>query len=103
MSMISAVGSDFLLFCAGVFLNTSLVHLLNFEETRHHPMIRIWRSPKLGSSVWSVVQLFCGGLILLLLHYRFELSLETLFVVLGFIFWAILIGYWSGKRDEKGI
>ncbi len=95
--------SYFALFCSGIFLDMSLVHLFNFEETRHHPMIRRWRSPKLGSSVWGVIQLFCGGLLLLLFHYRFELSLETLFVFLGFSFWAILVGYWSSKRDQQGL
>lgn len=99
--MLTAILDDFLLVCAGIFLNMSLVHLLNFEETKHHPMIRMWRSPRLASSIWGVIQLFCGGLILLLLKYSFELSLSTLFVFLGFSFWAILIGFTAARRDRK--
>jgi len=91
----------FLLFGAGILLDMSLVHLLNVDETRHHPMIRMWKWPRLASSVWGVIQLFCGGFILLALDFKFALDVKTLLVFLGFSGWAILIGYWSSRREQR--
>ena len=63
-----------LCFIAGILLNMSLVHLVNFSETRHHPIIARSKVPRLASTLWGLGYLFFGGLILLLLHYQFTLS-----------------------------
>ncbi len=93
---------DFLYFFAGLLLNMSLEHLVNFNITLHHPMIARTGSPKLASTLWGLGQLFLGGLILLLLHYRFELSWNTFFVFLGFSLWAIFLAFISDRGDQKG-
>ena len=37
-----------LYFVSGVFLDMSLIHLTDFDETRHHPMIARSKYPKFG-------------------------------------------------------
>ncbi len=88
-------------FVSGIFLNMSLNHLVNFSETRRHPMIARWKSPKLTSSIWGCIQLFAGGIILLLLGYKFELNLNTLFIFLGFSVWAIFLGALGDRADRR--
>ena len=88
-------------FVCGVFLNMSLNHLVNFGETARHPMIARTGSPKLASSIWGTIQLFAGGLILLLLDYKFELSLNTLCIFLGFSVWAIFLGALGDRADRR--
>lgn len=91
----------FLYFVSGIFLNMSLNHLVNFAETRRHPMIARTGSPKLASSIWGVVQLFAGGLILLLLGYKVEPSAYTLCLFLGFSAWAIFLGAIGDRADRR--
>ena len=79
----------------------SLNHLVNFGETARHPMIARTNSPKMASSIWGTVQLFAGGIILLLLDYKFELSLNTLFLFLGFSVWAIFLGMLGDRADRR--
>ncbi len=93
---------DFLLFFAGILLNMSLEHLVNFNITLQHPMIARTQSPKLTSTLWGLGQLFLGGLILLLLHYQLMLSWDTLFVFLGFGLWAIFLAAMSDRGDKRG-
>ena len=93
-------GFDILYFLAGIFLHMSLLHLFSFYETQHHPMIARARNPYLASKVWGVIQFSCGITILALCKFQFGWNLPTLFVCLGFIFWAILLGIVSGKRYE---
>ncbi len=88
------------LFLAGILLNMSLVHLVNFNETRRHPIIAKSKTPKLSSTLWGLGYLFLGGLVLLLLNYRFTLSLETAFVFLGFSVWAIFLGLIAERADK---
>jgi hypothetical protein len=38
-------------FLAGILLNMSLVHLVNFSETRHHPIIGRSRAPRMASTL----------------------------------------------------
>ena len=90
-----------LYFIAGVLLNMSLVHLVNFTETRHHPMIARSTMPKLASTLWGLGYLFFGVLILLLLHYQFALSLATVCIFLGFSMWAIFLGIIAEKADRQ--
>jgi hypothetical protein len=90
-----------LFFLSGILLNMSLVHLVNFAETRRHPMIAKSKTPKLTSTLWGLGQLFFGGLILLLLNYQFALSLETAFIFLGFSVWAIFLAIIAEKADER--
>ncbi len=73
-----------LYFVSGVLLNMSLVHLVNFAETRHHPIIARSKFPKLASTIWGLIYLFLGGFILLALNYQFEWQLSTALIFLGF-------------------
>ena len=91
---------SFLYFLSGVLLNMSLVHLVNFAETRRHPVIARSKTPKLSSTLWGLGYLFFGGLILLSLHYQFTLSLDTVLIYLGFGTWAIFLGYVAEKKDK---
>jgi hypothetical protein len=96
--MIMLILYDFLFFCAGVFFHMSIVHFFCFSETASHPMIRIWKNPRLASSISGVIQLFFGLLIILLLKYQFELNFNTLFLFVGFSFWGILRGFHLEKK-----
>ena len=91
----------FLYFLAGILLNMALVHLVNFAETRHHPIIARSKTPKLASTLWGLGYLFFGLLILLLFHYQFALNLDTIFTFLGFSVWAIFLGAIAEKRDRQ--
>jgi hypothetical protein len=89
----------FLCFCAGVFFHMSILHFFCFAQTARHPMIRMWRRPRLASSLWATVQLAAGALILLLLRFRFALDLDTLTLLAGFCFWGVLGAVlFSGER-----
>jgi hypothetical protein len=79
-----------LCFCAGVFLHMSILQIFCFPETAHHPMIRIWKRPRLASSIWGTIQLSAGVMILLLINHRFKLDLDTLSLLVGFCFWGVL-------------
>ena len=92
----------FLYFLSGILLNMSLVHLVNFAETRRHPMIARSNFPKLASTIWGLVYLFLGVLILLALNYKFELQPSTGFIFLGFSIWALFLGIMSERADRKG-
>lgn len=95
----------FVCFCAGVFLNMSVLHLFLFERTATHPMIRMWPRPRMASALWGSVQLFAAALILLLIRPRFALNLDTLLLVAGFCFWsvlgALLFGTAGGDPDRR--
>ena len=97
MSIVNAL----LCFVAGIFLNMSLLRLVNFSETRVHPMIRRMKSPKLASTLWGLLQLFLGALILLLIHYRFALTPDTAVLFLGFGGWAVFVAAASDRSDRK--
>jgi hypothetical protein len=86
-------------FIAGILLNMSLVHLVNYSETRYHPIIARSKTPRLASTLWGLGYLFFGGLILLLLHYQFAFSLDTVFLFLGFSAWAIFLANLAEKKD----
>jgi hypothetical protein len=93
---------DYLLyFIAGILLNMSLVHLVNFAETRHHPIIARSKAPRLASTLWGLGYLFFGALILLLLHYQFALHLDSAFLFLGFSAWSIFLARIAEKRDKQ--
>ncbi len=94
-------GLDLLFFLAGIFLHMSLLHLFSFYETQHHPMVMRAGNPYLASKVWGVIQLACGMLILALCRFQFGWNLPTLFVFLGFSFWALFLGIVSGSRYKK--
>ena len=96
-----SIVNDVLYLVAGILLNMSLLHLVNFSETRRHPMIKWTKSPKLASTLWGLGQLALGALILLLLHYRFELALTTGFIFLGFGLWAIFVAAMSDRNDRR--
>jgi hypothetical protein len=90
-----------LYFLSGIFLNMSLLHLANFSETKRHPMIARTKSPKLASTLWGLFQLSLGVLILLLLHYQFELSLTTACIFFGFGAWGVFVAAMSDRADRR--
>jgi hypothetical protein len=55
----------FLYFLSGILLNMSLAHMVNFAETDHHPIIAKTKFPKLASTLWMLVYLSLGTIILL--------------------------------------
>jgi hypothetical protein len=99
--MIISILHYFLYFCAGVFFHMSVIHFFCFSETASHPMIRMWKSPAIASSIWGSIQLLAGLLILLLLHYRFELSFNTLLLFIGFSLWGIMRGFIVEAKKKK--
>lgn len=94
-------GFDFLYFIAGIFMHMSLLHLFSFYETEHHPMISRAENPYLASKLWGVVQMALGISILAFTQYQFGKNLPTLFLFLGFGFWAIFFGIASGSRYKR--
>jgi len=91
----------FFYFLAGILLNMSLVHLVNFAETSHHPMIARSKRPRMASTLWGLGYLFFGLLILLLLHYQFALGLDTVIIFIGFSAWAIFLAATAEKRERQ--
>jgi hypothetical protein len=91
----------FLFFISGILLNMSLAHLANFAETTRHPIIARTKFPKLTSTIWGLVYLLLGGIILLSLHYKFELQPNTAFIFLGFSAWAIFLAAVSERADRR--
>jgi hypothetical protein len=87
---VSVALDAFLCFVAGVFFHMSFLHFFCFAETSTHPMIRMWKRPRLASAIWGSIQLFAGALILLLITFRFALDLDTVMLLAGFCFWGVL-------------
>jgi hypothetical protein len=85
---------------AGILLNMSLAHLANYAETIRHRLIARTASPKVTSTLWGILQLFLGALILLWLKYKFELSLDTFFLFLGFSVWAVFLSVIADRLDK---
>ena len=90
----------FLYFLSGILTDMGLVHLYNFAETSHHPIFARSKTPRLASTLWGLGYVFFAGLILLLQGYRFELSLATVFIFLGFSAWAIFLAVLAEKRRK---
>lgn len=88
----------FLCFISGVLLNMAMVHLFNFAETSHHPIIARSKHPHMASTLWSLGYLFSGCLALMLVHFRFEISLDALAIFLGFAAWAIFLATIAERR-----
>ncbi len=90
----------FLFLLSGILMNMALVHLVNFAETSHHPIIARSKRPRLASTLWGLGYAFFAGLILLLLRYRFELSLATFMIFLGFSAWATFLAIIAERRQR---
>jgi hypothetical protein len=91
----------FLLFWAGIFIHMGLMHHFSFDKVKTHPMIRMWKSPKIAASVWGIFQLSFAILILLFQNFQFGKNLDTIFVFLGYCFWALLAALFSNKFQDK--
>ncbi len=78
------------LLLAGVCFHMSILHFYVFSETASHPMIRMWKRPKLASSLWGGIQLAVGLAIVLLLNYQLQLTLDTFFLFAGFVAWGVV-------------
>lgn len=89
-----------LLFFAGICFHMSFLHFYGFSETASHPMIRIWRYPKLASSIWGSVQLAVGLIIVLLLNYQLQ-TFDTLFLFIGFAVWGIMRAVVLENKDRN--
>ncbi|HVM71047.1 MAG TPA: hypothetical protein VMT91_04770 [Anaerolineales bacterium] len=89
----------FFCFLCGIFLEMAMVHLFNYTETRHHPMISRAKSPHLASTLWGLGYLFFSGLILMLIHFKFEVSAGAAALFLGFAGWAIFLAVIAERRE----
>jgi hypothetical protein len=99
--MLISVLDSCLYFLAGICFFMSPQHLFNFTETQRHYLIAKSRSPKVASTIWGIIQLAAGLLILLALHYQFDRNLGTLFIFLGFSCWAIFVRYIATTVDKQ--
>ena len=85
----------FLFFLAGIVIHRGFMHHFSFDRVKTHPMIRIWKSPKMAAAIWGITQFSVALLILLLQKFQFGLNLDTFFVFLGYSFWAVLAALFS--------
>ncbi len=90
-----------LLLLAGVCFHMSILHFYVFSETASHPMIRMWKHPKLASSLWGGIQLAVGLVIILLLNYQLQPSLDTLFLFAGFVTWGVAQAAILENKESK--
>jgi hypothetical protein len=87
-------------FLSGVFFNMSVLHLFAFYETQNHPMIARSKRPYLASKLWGVVQLGIAALFLALIKFNLGFNANTASLLLGFSFWAILLGIVTKRYDK---
>jgi hypothetical protein len=99
--MIQLILRYFLFFFAGVVIHMGLMHHFSYDRVKTHPMIRIWRSPIMAAAIWGIILFAIALLILLLQHFQLGLNLDTLFVFLGYSFWAILAALFSNQFHNK--
>jgi hypothetical protein len=90
-----------LFFFAGICFHMSILHFYGFSETASHPMIRMWKYPKLASSIWGSIQLAVGLIVVLLLKYQLQQTLDTLLLFAGFVAWGIVRAAILEKKDSK--
>ena len=91
---------NILYFLAGIFLHMSFMHHFSFERVKTHPMIRVWKSPKMAAAVWGTIQLACALLILALQNYKFGFNWNTGCIFLGYSAWAVAAALFSGKFSK---
>jgi len=99
--MVTSVLNLALCFMSGMLLSMSSIFLFNFAEMSDHPLVARSRSPKFASALWGLAFLFLGALFLLGFDYHFALSLNTLFLFLGFSIWRIALEVMSERRERK--
>ena len=90
-----------LLFFAGICFHMCILHFYGFSETASHPMIRIWKYPKLASSIWGSIQLAIGLIIVMLLNYRLQETLDTLCLFIGFVAWGTVRAIVLENKDAN--
>ncbi len=90
-----------LLFFAGICFHMSFLHFYGFSETASHPMIRVWKYPKLASSIWGSIQLAVGLIIILLLNYQLQQTMDTLSLFVGFVVWGIIRAVILENKDRR--
>ena len=91
----------FLFFLAGIVIHMGFMHHFSFDRVKTHPMIRIWKSPKMAAAISGIVQFSIALLILLPQNFRLGLNSDTFFVFLGYSFWAILAALFSNQFQGK--
>jgi len=94
-------GRSFLFFFAGICFHMSFLHFYGFAETASHPMIRMWKYPKLASAVWGSIQLGVGLVVIALLGYQLRQAFETLFLFLGFALWGVFRAVILERKEKK--
>ncbi|HTX90200.1 MAG TPA: hypothetical protein VMC09_03200 [Anaerolineales bacterium] len=99
--MITIVGRCLLFFFAGICFHMSILHFYGFSETASHPMIRMWKYPKLASSIWGSIQLAVGLIVVFLLKYQLQQTLDTLFLFIGFAVWGIFRAVILEKKEKN--
>ena len=99
--MVQLIIKYFLFFLAGIAIHMGLMHHFSFDRVKTHPMIRIWKSPKMAAAISGIVQFSIALLILLLQNFRLGLNSDTFFVFLGYSFWAVLAALFSNQFQGK--
>ena len=99
--MIALLGRSFLFFFAGICFHMSFLHFYGFAETASHPMIRMWKYPKLVSAVWGSIQLGVGLIVISLLQYQFQQGFDTLFLFVGFAAWGVFRAVILERKEKK--
>jgi len=99
--MIALLGRSFLFFFAGICFHMSFLHFYGFAETASHPMIHMWKYPKLASAVWGSIQLGVGLIVISQLGYQLQQTLETLFLFLGFAAWGVFRAVILERKEKK--
>ena len=95
--MLELIVRYFLFFLAGIAIHMGFMHHFSFDRVKTHPMIRIWKSPKMAAAISGIIQFSIALLILLLQNFRLGLNSDTFFVFLGYSFWAVLAALFSNR------
>ncbi len=64
-------------------------------------MIKMWKRPKLASSLWGGIQLAVGLVIVLVLNYHLQLSFDTFFLFAGFVAWGVVRAVILENKERK--
>ncbi|MGA2142308.1 MAG: hypothetical protein ABSG94_07785 [Brevinematales bacterium] len=91
------IGIDFLYILSGVLIAQSIGHLrvASFTPYKTFAKIDSRKEPlHLGNAILGIIFLFLGVLILLLLKFELIISLNSLFVFIGFSLNVILTALW---------
>jgi hypothetical protein len=72
--MLQAIARYFLFFLAGIAIHMSFMHHFSFDRVKTHPLIRIWKSPRMAAAISGIIQFSMALLILTSSKLYFYLS-----------------------------